>query len=87
MTYSIPMQPKGFPRLRRLIWTIRCTIEFRRRLNGEVMYRGPEPWLWSFCWQMAEASAESEADSNDAYGWAWSTPTEAVQNELECWTE
>jgi hypothetical protein len=87
MNYAIPLQPRGFRRRLRLVWTIRCAIEFRRRLNGEVMYRGLDPWEWGMCWRMAQACAESESEWCDRDGWAWDAPAEAVQHELECWTE
>ena len=85
---SIPMQPKGFPRLRRRVWTLRAFLEYRRRLNGNL-WRGfsNDPWRWSMIWQLAESSAQNEADSNDRDGYRWDTPAEAVASELECWSE
>lgn len=85
---SIPMQPRHFRRIRRAIWTLRCFMEYRRRLNGNL-FRGfsNDPWKWSSIWQIVQGTVQSEADSNDLDGWAWSTPAEAVDCELECWTE
>ncbi len=85
--YVIPMQPKGFRRLRRLIWTFRAFLEFRSRLNGDSLLNSAEPWPLATLWSMAEAAAQNEADSNDRDGYRWDTPAEAVQGELECWDE
>lgn len=88
MTYAIPMQPKGFRRLRRLVWKTRCFLEYRRRLNGTLLSGySNDPWGWSNLWQLAEASAYDQEDTNDPHGWAWDSPAVAVQNELEYWTE
>lgn len=87
MPYTIPMQPKGFRRTRRLIWTFRAFLEFRSRLNGDAWMTGVEPWPLTIIWTMAQAAAQNEADSNDRDGYRWDTPAEAVQGELECWDE
>lgn len=79
------MQPRAFRKLRRAVWTLRCFLEYRRRVNGTIP--SYESWPCAILWQLAQASANNEADSNDRHGWAWDSPAEAVQNELECWTE
>ena len=79
--YAIPMQPRRFRRLRRLVWTIRCFFEYRRRLNKGAA----EKWPVALLWQTAVTSAANEADSNDAHGWAWGSPADAAQAELDCW--
>jgi len=84
---AIPMQPARFRRIRRAIWTLRCFLEYRSRLNAEAWLQGAEPWPWSSIWQLTQATAQNEADSNDRDGYAWDTPADAVTAELECWTE
>lgn len=87
MIRDIPMQPKRFRRLRRAVWTFRCFLEYRSRLNSDAWLQGAEPWAWSKLWQLAEASAQNQADANDRDGYAWGSPDDAVEAELDCWTE
>lgn len=87
MTTDIPMQPKGFVRLRRLLWTFRALLEYRSRLNSDAWLSGSEPWSLAQLWQLAEASAQNQADANDRDGYAWDDPDDAVVAELDCWTE
>lgn len=85
---ATPAQPRGLRRLRRAVWTLRCFLEYRRRLNGDLLCGfAYEAWPWATIWQLAEASAANQADSNDHQGFAWDSPAEAVQGELECWSE
>lgn len=84
---SIPMQPRFFRGLRRAIWRWRCANEYRRRLNDAAFLQRVEPWPEPMIQQLADATAQNQAESNDPHGWAWDSPAQAVDDELSCWTE
>lgn len=86
-TTPIAMQPRHFRRIRRVIWTLRCFMEYRSILNAEAWLKGAEPWPWSVIWKLTKATAQNESDLNDPEGYAWDTPSGAVNEELACWSE
>lgn len=71
-------------RLARAIWTALVWIAFMRSL-------WPHGWTASFCWDLALGAAETNDRDGAEHGWLFgrlhTTPAEAVQGELECWSE
>jgi hypothetical protein len=67
----------------RWLWTLMTFFAFSRELPGD--------WPITSLWSLAVNSAELHAEDNNVKGWLIGrnrvTPSEAVQGELECWTE
>jgi hypothetical protein len=78
------MIAKPLKRLARWIWTAQVALEY----SAQLAHHG---WTWQQCKDLAEQTAENCAEDCNADGWLIGrrriTPSEAVFEELSCWTD
>lgn len=71
-------------RLARRIWTRRVALEY----SAQLAHHG---WTWQQCKDLAKATAENCAQDCEEDGWLFGArrihPSDAVADELACWTD